>query len=116
MGKMLEDPEQKEWANAIHIVYPTFEGGGTHVNVSGMAMTKAAPHKEAALKLMEFLSSDAAQKIYAKTTRIPRQARRRTLCHRRQLGDFTPDGLNLTELAKLRPAALRIMEEVNFDG
>ncbi|MCX8507621.1 MAG: extracellular solute-binding protein, partial [Rhodobacteraceae bacterium] len=67
MGQMLSDPEQKEWANAIHIVYPTFEGGGTHLNVSGMAMTKAAPHKEAALKLMEFLSSDEAQKIYAET-------------------------------------------------
>jgi len=31
-------------------------------------------------------------------------------------GEFTPDSKSLGEIAKLRPAALRIMEEVDFDG
>ncbi len=58
MGEMLADPEQAEWANSVRIVYPTFEGGGTHVNVSGVAMTKAAPNHDAALKLMEEVNFD----------------------------------------------------------
>ena len=117
MGQMVTDPEQKEWADAVRIVFPTFEGGGTHVNVSGMAMTKAAPNKDAALKLMEFLSSDAAQKIYAETNHefpVKPGVDRSDLV--KSWGEFTPDNVNLSDLAKLRPAALKLMEEVNFDG
>ncbi len=117
MGEMLSDPEQKEWADAIHIVYPAFEGGGTHLNISGMAMTKSAPHKAAALQLMEFLSSDEAQKIYAETNHefpVRPGVARSALVD--SWGSFAADTVNLTDLAKLRPTALRIMEEVNFDG
>jgi len=117
MGEMLADPEQKAWADAVRIVYPTFADGGTHMNVSGMAMTRAAPHKEAALAFMEFLSSDEAQKIYAETNNefpvkpgVPQSALVESW------GPFTPDTINLMDVAKERPAALKLMEEVNFDG
>ncbi|HDR27285.1 Fe(3+) ABC transporter substrate-binding protein, partial [Rhodovulum sp.] len=65
MGRMIADPEQKDWANAVNVLFPTFENGGTHVNVSGVAMTKAAPNRDEALKFMEFLASPEAQQIYA---------------------------------------------------
>ena len=117
MGEMLADPEQAEWANSVRIVYPTFEGGGTHVNVSGVAMTKSAPNHDAALKLMEFLSSDEAQKIYAETNHEfpvkPGVPQSEIVA---SWGSFTPDNVNLMDLAKLRPTALKLMEEVNFDG
>lgn len=117
MGQMVGDPEQSEWANAVRIVYPVFDGGGTHVNISGMAMTKAAPNRDAALKLMEFLSSDAAQKIYAETNHEfpvkPGVARSELV---QSWGEFTLDTVSLAELAALRATALRLMEEVNFDG
>ena len=117
MGEMLADPEQAEWANSVRIVYPTFEGGGTHVNVSGVAMTKAAPNHDAALKLMEFLLSDEAQKIYAETNHEfpvkPGVPQSEIVA---SWGSFTPDNVNLMDLAKLRPTALKLMEEVNFDG
>ena len=117
MGAMLADPEQKEWADSVRIVYPVFNDGGTHVNVSGVAMTKAAPNKAEAIKLMEFLASDEAQAIYAEINHEfpvePGVARSELV---ESWGDFTPDSVNLAELARLRPVALRIMEEVNFDG
>jgi iron(III) transport system substrate-binding protein len=117
MGAMLADPEQKEWADSVRIIYPTFENGGTHVNVSGVAMTKAAPHRDDALKLMEFLASDEAQAIYAEINHEfpvkPGVARSELV---KSWGDFTADGVNLGELARLRPTALKLMEEVNFDG
>ncbi|MFM2355509.1 MAG: hypothetical protein RLZZ528_1245 [Pseudomonadota bacterium] len=117
MGQMLADAEQTEWANAVRIIYPTFEGAGTHMNLSGVAMTKSAPNREAALKFMEWLSSDAAQKIYAETNYefpVKPGVERSDLV--KSWGEFTPDSASLAELAKLRPAALRLMEEVNFDG
>jgi iron(III) transport system substrate-binding protein len=117
MGAMLADPEQKAWADSVRIVFPTFEGGGTHMNVSGVALTKAAPNKDAALKLMEFLSSDEAQRIYAEANNefpVKPGVERSELV--KSWGDFTTDALGLMEVAKSRPEALKLMEEVNYDG
>lgn len=117
IGQMLADPEQAPAAEAVNIVFPTFEGGGTHVNVSGVALTKAAPNKDNAIKFMEWLTGDAAQKIYAETNyEFPVKAG----VERSELvaswGEFTADTKPLTEVAKLRPVALKLIEEVNFDG
>jgi iron(III) transport system substrate-binding protein len=117
MGQMLEDPEQAEWANSVRIVFPTFEEGGTHMNVSGIAMTQAAPNKDEALQLMEWLVSPEAQAIYAEENHefpvLPGAERSDLVA---SWGEFTPDTIDLTEVANHRAAALRIMEEVNFDG
>ena len=117
MGAMLADPEQKAWAESVRIVFPAFEGAGTHMNVSGVAMTKSAPNREAAVKLMEFLSSDEAQKIYAEAnTEFPVKPGVERSDLVKSWGEFTPDAASLMDVAKARPEALKLMEEVNFDG
>ena len=117
MGEMMAAPDQRKWADSVRIIFPTFAEGGTHVNISGMAMTKSAPHREDALKLMEFLTSEPAQKIYAE---INHEFPLRTGVERSELveswGSFTPDTANLAALAAHRPQALKLMEEINFDG
>ncbi|RAZ83484.1 Fe(3+) ABC transporter substrate-binding protein [Cereibacter johrii] len=117
MGQMLADPEQKEWADSVRIVFPTFEGGGTHMNISGVAMTKSAPNREAALKLMEWLASDEAQRIYAEANHEfpvePGVARSELV---QSWGEFTPDALGLAEVASHRGEALKLIETVDFDG
>ncbi len=65
MGAMLQDEGESEWANAVRIVFPDQGGRGTHVNISGMALTQSAPNRDNAVKLMEFLSGDLAQRMYA---------------------------------------------------
>ncbi|THD73466.1 Fe(3+) ABC transporter substrate-binding protein [Thalassobius vesicularis] len=117
MGEMLEDPEQKEWADSVNIVFPVFEGDGAHVNISGVAMTKYAPNKDNALKLMEFLSSPEAQKIYAEANHeYPIAPGTEPAALVKSWGSFTADSVNLMELAKLRPAAVKLIETVDFDG
>ena len=117
IGQMLNDPDQKAAAEAVRIDFPTFEGNGTHLNVSGVAMTKAAPNREAALKFMEWLSGDEAQRIYAETNNEfpvkPGVAKSALVA---SWGEFTPDTTPLTDVAKLRPDALKLVEEVDFDG
>lgn len=116
MGKMLEDAEQTEWANAVRIVFPKFADGGTHMNVSGMAMTKAAPNKENALRLMEFLASAEAQKIYAETNYeypvVPAVPLSSLV---ESWGTPTPDTVSLSEISALRPTALKLVQDVDFD-
>lgn len=117
MGAMLADPEQTPWAESVRIVFPTFEGGGTHINVSGVAMTKSAPHKEAAQQLIEFLISPEAQAIYAETNSefpVIEGVKRSDLVA--SWGEFTPDATPMTDISKLRPEALKLIEAVNFDG
>jgi len=58
---MLKNPEQKAWAESIKVLFPNANDRGSHVNISGMALTKYAPNKENAIKLMEFLASPEAQ-------------------------------------------------------
>ena len=117
IGQMLNDDSEKAYAQAVRIDFPVFAGGGSHMNISGVALTKAAPDKAAALKLMEWLSSDEAQKIYAETNHefpvkvgVPRSALVQSW------GSFTPDSMGLADIAKARPAAVKLMEEVDFDG
>ncbi|MCE5972120.1 Fe(3+) ABC transporter substrate-binding protein [Sinirhodobacter sp. WL0062] len=117
MGQMVADPEQKEWADSVRIVFPTFEGQGTHMNISGVAMTKAAPNRDNALKLMEFLASDEAQAIYAETNHefpVKDGVKRSALVE--SWGGFTADPINLVDVSNLRPEALKLIEAVNFDG
>ncbi len=117
MGKMLSDEEQKQWADSVKVVFPTFENGGTHVNISGVAMTKAAPNKENALKLMEFLTSPTAQEIYAKANfEYPIAPGSQPDPLVASWGSFTADDVNLMTLAGHRATALKLTEEVDFDG
>ncbi len=116
-GKMLADEEQKAWADSVDVVFPVFAEGGTHVNVSGIALTKSAPNKENALKLMEFLSSAQAQEIYAEVNyEYPVAPGSKPSDLVTSWGSFTADNVNLMDLAGHRAAALKLVEEVDFDG
>ncbi|WP_137700084.1 Fe(3+) ABC transporter substrate-binding protein [Marimonas lutisalis] len=117
MGAMLKDDEQKEWAEAVWLAFPTFENGGAHVNISGVAMTAAAPNRDNALKMIEFLTSPTAQKIYAEANyEYPIAPGAEPDALVASWGSFTPDDVNLMDLAALRPAALKLIEQVDFDG
>ncbi len=117
MAKMLADPEQREWAESVRIVFPTFENGGAHMNISGVAMTAAAPHKADALKLMEFLTSAEGQKLYAElNAEYPVMPGVPSSDLVESWGDFKRDDIPLAAIAEKRPAALRLVEIVDFDG
>ncbi|MEP6191733.1 MAG: extracellular solute-binding protein, partial [Marinobacter sp.] len=53
-GNMLQDENQRAIAEQVRLVFPNAEGRGTHVNISGIALTKSAPNRDNAIKLMEF--------------------------------------------------------------
>ncbi|MCA0942399.1 Fe(3+) ABC transporter substrate-binding protein [Salipiger pacificus] len=117
MGQMLSDPEQVEWADSVNVLFPVFENGGTHVNISGVAMTKSAPNRENALKMMEYLTSPEAQEIYAHANyEYPIAPGTEADALVKGWGSFTADDTNLMTLAEQRGAALRLVEEVDYDG
>ncbi|WP_144226773.1 Fe(3+) ABC transporter substrate-binding protein [Shewanella algae] len=115
-GKMLQDPKQRPWAEAAVINFPNQENRGAHINVSGMALAKHAPNSADALKLMEYLSSDAAQQSYAEVNmEYPVKADVPVSELVASWGDFKADDLPVYKLAEHHQAALRLLDEVRFD-
>ena len=111
-----KEPVQKKWAGAIRVVFPNQDGRGTHVNVSGAGVTKSAKNKANVLKLLEFLSGDQAQNLYARQNyEYPVKAGVELHPVVKAWGKFKPDTINLTEIAKHRAAAARMVDEVGFD-
>jgi iron(III) transport system substrate-binding protein len=115
MGAMLENQEQKAWAESVYIVFPEQEGRGAHVNISGAGVTASAPNKANAVKLLEFLSGDTAQQLYAERNHeypvkpgVPWSA---TVS---AWGRFKADALPLVEVAKGREKAVRIFNQAGF--
>ncbi len=119
MGAMLKnekEPQQKEWANSVNILFPDTEGRGTHVNISGAIVAKYAPHKENAVKLLEFLASDEGQKDYAEVNNeYPVKEGVEWSPLVKSWGPFKPDPISLNEVAALRKKASELVDKVGFD-
>jgi iron(III) transport system substrate-binding protein len=117
MGKMLAKPDQRAWASAVNVVFPVFEGGGAHVNISGAAVTQSAPNHAEAMKLIEFMLSAEAQKLYAELNyEYPVRAGVAPSDLVAGWGSFEADTIALTEIAELRGEALKIVGETGFDN
>lgn len=58
-------PEDQKLMEKVGVVWPNQSTTGTHINVSGGGMLKTSPHKEAAIKFLEYLASDDAQRYFA---------------------------------------------------
>ena len=111
-----KEPEQKEWASAIKVLFPNANDRGTHVNISGMAMAKHAPNKDNALKLMEFLASGEAQKIYAeKVFEYPVMPGAEPSEIVKSFGTIKPDALPLADIAANRKKASELVDKVGFN-
>jgi iron(III) transport system substrate-binding protein len=119
MGKMLTDedePEQKEWADSINILFPNTNDRGTHVNVSGAVVAKYAPHKDNAIRLVEFLASDKGQEIYAKDNfEYPVKEGVPWSELVQSWGTFKADPISLDEIAAHRKKASELVDKVGFD-
>jgi iron(III) transport system substrate-binding protein len=110
-------PEQEQWGAAIKVILPTFEGGGTHVNVSGAALAKYSPNKSDAIQLLEFLASDEGQLLYADANfEYPVKAGVPADELIAELGPLTIDSMTLQEIAAQRKLASELVDKVGFDS
>lgn len=109
--------EQKAWGDAIKVLLPSFEDGGTHVNISGAALAKYAVNKDEAIKLLEFLVSDEAQKIYAEANyEHPVKPGAPVDPLVASFGELKVDSVPLTEIVTYRKQASELVDKVGFDN
>ncbi|AMN54901.1 MULTISPECIES: Fe(3+) ABC transporter substrate-binding protein [Stappiaceae] len=111
-----KEPEQQTWADSVRILFPNTDDRGSHVNVAGVILTKNAPNQDNAVKLIEFLSSDEAQQIYAETNHeYPVKPGVAVSERVASWGEFKKDTLSLADIAKNRKTASELIDEVGFD-
>ena len=110
-------PGQETWGPAITVFVPTFSNGCTHVIVSGAALARHAPNRDAAVRLLEFLVSADAQHEYASTNyEYPVRPDASIDPLIQALGPLTPDTLPLAQIARHRKAASLLAERIGFDN
>lgn len=107
-------PEEKQVAERLGIVFPNQASWGTHVNISGAGVLKHAPHREAAVKFLEYLASDEAQRYFADGNNEWPAVRGVKVDNPvlNALGDFKRDRLNVAVLGKNQPSSQKIYDRV----
>jgi iron(III) transport system substrate-binding protein len=114
---MNSDPEKKPWAEATRVILPTFEGGGTHVNLSGVLLAKHAPNKANGVKLIEWLGGEKAQQMYADSNyEYPARAGVAVNPTIAGYGKLNADPLPVAKIAANRKAASTLVDKVGFDN
>lgn len=115
-GKMLDNEEQRPWAEAVNLVFPNQDGRGMSMNISGMSLIADAPNRDNAIKLMEFLSGDVAQGIYAEVNyEYPVKPGVEWAENVKSWGTFKADELSLAEIARLSPDAIKMVDEIGYN-
>jgi iron(III) transport system substrate-binding protein len=111
------ETDKKPWAEATKVLLPTFEGGGTHVNLSGVVLAKNAPNKANAMKLIEWLVEDKAQQMYADMNyEYPVRTGVAVNATIAGYGKLNPDPLPIAKIAENRKAASTLVDKVGFDN
>ena len=113
---LTREPDRKPWAEAVKVVLPTFEGGGTHVNISGVAMAKHAPNRDSALKFMSFMTSEQGQQLHADLN-FEYPIRKGVPIDETvaSFGRLRPDNVAMADIARHRKTASEIVDRVGFD-
>lgn len=100
-------PVQIFWANQ--------DTTGTHVNISGAGVIANSDNPSGALKLMEWLSSDAAQSIYASSDKefpVKEGIDKSELL--KSWGEFKPDNINVQKFGSLQTQAIQMMDKAGY--
>jgi iron(III) transport system substrate-binding protein len=107
-------PDEKQVAEKVGIVFPNQASWGTHVNISGAGVLKHAPHREAAVKFLEYLASDEAQRYFADGNNEWPVVRGVKVDNPvlNGLGDFKADRISVAVLGKNQPSSQKIYDRV----
>ena len=108
--------EDRKTMEKVGVVWPDQQGSGAHINVSGGGVLKNAPHREAAVRFLEYLSSDEAQRYFADgNNEWPVVAGVKVANPAlAELGKFKADSMPVGSLAMYRAKAQIIFDRAGF--
>ncbi|HEX4909685.1 MAG TPA: extracellular solute-binding protein [Permianibacter sp.] len=106
--------EKKPGLN-VQLFWPNQTSDGVHVNIAGAGVTKHAKHKAAAIKLLEWLSSPAAQNLFAdRNLEYPVNPAVKADATVQRWGEFKPNLVNIAKAGELQAAAVKLMDRAGY--
>jgi len=117
VAKLGESPnaEEREVFNKIKVLFPNQHDRGTHINISGAGVTKHAPNKDNAVKLLEFLiSAPVQERLSVENHEYPVRDDVELSPYLESWGEFLIDTLSLEKLGEFNAPAVRIMDECGW--
>ena len=109
------DAGERAAASKVAVFWPNQADRGAHVNISGAVLTRHSKNREAAIKLIEFLASEASQQWYAEANgEYPVRAGVAVVETLKSWGNFKADTLNLGRLGKLNSQAVMLMDRAGW--
>jgi iron(III) transport system substrate-binding protein len=117
VGKLKESSNEEELkaAEAIGVFFPNQNDRGTHINISGAGVTKYAPNKGNAIKLLEFLSDTYAQEIFAKGNyEYPVKPDVEVSDLLKSWGTFKTDNVDFSKLGEFNRDAVLIFDQTGW--
>ncbi len=115
LGRLMAStkPEDKALMANLEIVFPNQDGRGTHVNISGAGVTKYAPNRQNAIRFLEYLTSDFAQRLFAEgNNEYPISGP--TTGPVAALGEFKRDDLNVSVLGENQTEAVKVYDRAGW--
>jgi iron(III) transport system substrate-binding protein len=108
--------DQKKWAESMKVILPRFQSGGTHINVSGAVIARHAPNRDNAIKLVEYMTSPEAQRVFADVNyEYPVRAGVPVNALVKSFGDLKGDPMLVADIAKARSKASELADKVGID-
>jgi iron(III) transport system substrate-binding protein len=109
-----QKPEDRQVADKVGVLFPNQASWGAHVNISGAGVMKNAPHRDAAVRFLEYLASDEAQRYFADGNNewpvVPSvQVVNPVLS---AFGAFKYDPVNVAVLGRNQPASQKLYDRV----
>lgn len=110
------DAGEKAMFDAIGVIFPDQDGRGTHINLSGAGVTVNAPNRDNAIKFLEYLTSETAQRYLADgNNEYPAAKGMQANSNVEQLGSFKPDTLNAAEIGRGQAQAVQIFDRAGWN-
>jgi iron(III) transport system substrate-binding protein len=110
------DAGEKAMFDAIGVIFPDQDGRGTHINLSGAGVTVNAPNRDNAIKFIEYLTSETAQRYLADgNNEYPAAKGMQANSNVEQLGSFKPDTLNAAEIGRGQAQAVQIFDRAGWN-
>jgi len=108
--------EDRDIAARTAVAWPNQGGAGTHVNISGAGVLKNAPHKEAAVKFLEYLASDEAQRYFADGNNEWPAVKSASVRNPAldAMGPFRADPVSIAALGRNTPAAQKLVDRAGW--
>lgn len=109
-------PEDRDLMNKVGFVWPNQKTSGAHINIAGGGVAKNAPHREAAVKFLEYLASDEAQVYFANGNNewpvVASAVSKNPALE--ALGKFKAENVSIAAIGKNQIPAQKILDRVGY--